>query len=242
MLFQSMERSDDERPCRARRSCRYCAVRQKAICAGLSEDALDDLQRIGRKVHLTAGQTLLWDGAEISLVGNVLAGMLKISKVAQDGREQIVGLAYPGDFVGRPFGRRSAYDLTALADSELCVFSRTAFEGFVASHNALEHQLLARALDDLDGARRWMVLLGQATARQRVASLLLDIAQRLGCERRDEFCLPFSRQQMGDMLGLAMETVSRTLGSLQKSGAIGLPGGRRVEVRDASLLAEVAEG
>lgn len=223
--------------------CAGCIVRQESICGCLSDDGLVALSRLGRKIHLKRGTTLLWEGAEAALVGNVLRGVLKISTMAHDGRERIVGLAYPGDFVGRPFGRSSLHNLTALCDAELCVFGRGAFEMFAAEHGEIEHALLRRALDDLDDARRWLLLLGHKTARQRVASLILEVAERLGRWAPDNIVtLPFSRQQMADILGLAMETVSRSFSQLHAAGVIGLPGGRQIGIRDmAELVAEAGD-
>jgi len=222
--------------------CLDCAVRASAICGSLDAPALDELGRMGRKVHLRPGQTLLWEGDESILVGNVLEGMLKLSTVTGDGREQIVGIVFPSDFIGRPFGKDSHQTVTALTDARVCVFRRGAFDSFAGTHNGIEAALLRRTLDELDRARRWMLLLGRMSATERVASLLLEMIDRLGDGAGALMTLPLSRQQMGDLLGLAIETVSRTMTKFERAGLLELPGGRRVRLCDRDGLERIASG
>ncbi|MCZ4341655.1 helix-turn-helix domain-containing protein [Sphingomonadaceae bacterium G21617-S1] len=224
----------------ANRSCEGCAVRASAICCSLDPVALDALSRLGRKIHVLAGQTLVWEGDESILVGNVLAGMLKLSTVTGDGREQIVGIVYPSDFIGRPFGRDSHHSVTALTDASLCVFGRSAFDRFAHEHGEVEHALLARTLVELDRARHWMLLLGRKSACERVASLILEMSARLNAEQ--EIALPLSRQQMADVLGLTIETVSRSLTKLKHAGIISLPGTRRLTIDAPDKLKRIADG
>jgi CRP/FNR family transcriptional regulator, anaerobic regulatory protein len=228
--------------------CAACVVRNRAICSGLNPDELVVLGKLGRKQNVARGQTLLWEGDESLLVANVIRGVLKLGVSTADGREQIVGVVFPSDFIGRPFGKESPYSVTALTDSEVCVFTRSAFDGFAKEHSDLQHKLLQRTLDELDRARQWMMLLGKKTASERIATLLLETSERLGdtgCSAMpmslDRFELPFDRQQMGDVLGLTIETVSRQLTKLKGSGMIDLPDRRSVVIRDRDRLRLLAE-
>lgn len=239
-MLQALTSGPDEASPAGR--CTDCAVRALAICGSLDAVGLSDLGRIGRKIHLQSGQTLLWEGEESVLVGNVLEGVLKLSVVTGDGREQIVGIVYPSDFIGRPFGKDSHQSVTALTDAWVCVFRRGAFDSFASAHGGIEAALLRRTLDDLDRARRWMLLLGRMSAPERVASLLLEMIDRLGNMSSGPVSLPLSRQQMGDLLGLAIETVSRTMTKFQRQGLIALPGGRRIDLVDRDGLERIATG
>jgi CRP/FNR family transcriptional regulator len=229
-------------------SCEACAVRDRAICAGLDCDEVEALSAIGRRRTIAAGQSLIWEGDESMLVANVIEGVLKLSTGTQDGREMIVGVAYPSDFIGRPFGAATRHTVTALTDARVCVFSRADFDGFAKSHPALEHKLLKRTLSELDRTRRWMLLLGRKGAREKVATFLLDMSERLAdvgsdaapSQPLDRFDLPFSRQQVADILGLTIETVSRQLTGFKRQGLIDLPSRRAVVVLDRAALAELA--
>ncbi len=228
--------------------CDACVVRNRAICAALDESEIGALSSIGRRRNLQAGQSLIWEGEDSILVANVIEGLLKLSTGTADGREQIVGVVYPSDFIGRPFGSTTAHSVTALTDSKVCVFSRTDFDAFAHAHPKLEHKLLERTLAELDRTRRWMLLLGRKNASERIASFLLEIAERLtpqGCattaeDAWQEFELPFSRQQIADVLGLTIETVSRQLTKLKGEGIIDLPSRRAVVIRDRETLRDRA--
>ena len=205
------------------------------------------MNAIGRKRTLRAGESLIWEGDESVLVANVIEGVLKLSTGTEDGREQIVGVVYPSDFIGRPFGSTAGHGVTALTDARICLFNRKDFDAFSREHPALEHKLLQRTLAELDRTRRWMLLLGRKSAAEKLASFLLEMAERLvepGCEADgmpgSRFSLPFSRQQIADVLGLTIETVSRQFTRLKDEGVIALPSRREVEILDHEALAAEA--
>ena len=229
-------------------NCDTCLVRNRAICSVLDTAALEELNRIGRRKNVSRGETVIWEGDDAPIVANVLDGMLKLTTATSDGREMIVGISYPSDFIGRPFGISSANSVTALTDTQLCVFTRSSFDGFAKEHPDLEHELLKRTLTELDRAREWMLLLGRKSAAERVASFLIEMSNRLGgkaCKGPDapahRFELPLSRQQTADILGLTIETVSRQLGRLRDAGIILTPNQRAIEIIDRSRLKREAE-
>ncbi len=227
--------------------CETCVVRNRAICAALDASEIQALNAIGRQRKLEAGQSLLWEGEDSVLVANVIDGVLKLSTGTADGREQIVGVVYPSDFIGRPFGQQTAHSVTALTEAIVCVFSRTDFDNFAREHPALEHKLLQRTLAELDRTRAWMLLLGRKSAGERIAAFLLEMAERLAangaCESaggHETFDLPFSRQQIADVLGLTIETVSRQFSKLKSDGVIDLPSRRSVTILNRNELEDRA--
>lgn len=229
------------------KDCSQCIVRNRAICAGLEPDEVEVLGQLGRRQRVAKGQTVVWEGDDSVVVANVIEGVLKVSMSISDGREQIVGIVFSSDFIGRPFGQQSPYSVTALTDAELCIFSRSTFDSFARQHPELEHKLLRRTLNELDRAHEWMLLLGKKTATERIATLLLEMSARLGetgCSADDStldaFQLPLDRQQMGDVLGLTIETVSRQLSKLKADGVINLPDRRTVAIQDRDRLQDIA--
>lgn len=230
-------------PFRPRNFCDACAIRNRAICADLDETEIGLLNRIGRRRTLSAGEQLLWEGDEAILVANVIEGVLKTSTQTADGKEQILGLVYASDFLGRPFGETTPYGVEALTDAHICVFERKDFDRFTREHPRLEHKLLERTLSELDRTRRWMLLLGRMNAGQKVATFLLELADRIGSKRKDGttgLVLPLSRQQIADVLGLTIETVSRQLTRLRNEGLIDLPSRREIVLRDSDGLKQRA--
>jgi CRP/FNR family transcriptional regulator, anaerobic regulatory protein len=224
-------------------ACTTCAVREKAICQSLCEAELAELSQLGRRHTVASGETLMWQGDEEMVVGNVIDGVLKLTAATADGREQTLGIVYPSDFIGRPFGRTSSHSVVAVSDAKVCTFPRSAFDRFAEEHPDLEHKLLQRTLTELDRSRQWMVLLGRKSAGERLAAFLLDMAERLGTA--DEaghirFDLPFGRQDIADLLGLTIETVSRQITKLREEGVIATPDRRGIVVLDRDWLTDSA--
>ena len=227
--------------------CDTCAIRNRAICAGLQDDEISLLNAIGRRRHLKAGERLLWEGDEAVLVANVIEGVLKLSTQTVDGKEQILGLAYASDFLGRPFGKTTPYGVEALTDAHVCIFQRADFDRVAREHPGLQHKLLERTLSELDRTRRWMLLLGRMNAEQKLANFLLEMSVRranVGCAdvpgEADVWALPLSRQQIADVLGLTIETVSRQFTKMKKDGLIDLPSRREVAILEHAKLEDLA--
>lgn len=227
--------------------CAACVIRNRAICADLDNSEIALLNGLGRRRRLRAGEQLLWEGDEAVLVANVIEGVLKLSTSTSNGKEQILGIVYPSDFLGRPFGETTPYGVEALTDATVCVFQRTDFDGFARAHPRLQHKLLERTLAELDRTRRWMLLLGRMNAGQKVATFLLEMEERLSAAGAGEtrrkpgtFTLPLSRQQIADVLGLTIETVSRQFARFRAEGLIDLPSRREVTILERETLEDRA--
>jgi CRP/FNR family transcriptional regulator len=181
----------------------------------------------------------------MSTISSVVTGTATLTRVMEDGRTQIVGLLLPSDFIGRPGRQQLQYDIVAISDVTLCCFQRSPFEALVAETPHIGERMLEMALDELDAARDWMLLLGRKTAREKVASFLLLIHKRsvrpggdaLGEDLRLE--LPLTREVMATYLGLTIETVSRQLTALRKDDVIDVRGKKVIIIRDlVSLMME----
>ncbi|MGN6357313.1 MAG: Crp/Fnr family transcriptional regulator [Novosphingobium sp.] len=224
-------------------ACTNCSVRERAICQSLCESDLETMSQMGRRHTVAPGEALMWQGDEEMVVGNVIEGVLKLSAATADGREQTLGIVYPSDFIGRPFGRTSSHSVVALSEAKVCTFPRSSFDRFAEEHPDLEHKLLQRTLTELDRSRQWMVLLGRKSAGERLAAFLLDMTDRLGAEDAEgniRFELPFGRQDIADLLGLTIETVSRQITKLREEGVIATPDRRGVVVLDRDWLSDFA--
>ncbi len=227
------------------RECSKCSIRHRGLCASLAAADLAALSRLGRRRRVAKHESIVWAGDENMLCANIVSGVFKLDASTADGREQIVGLLYPADFIGRPYAPSSHYNVVALTDAELCVFPRAGFERVLHNHTGLKRMLLQRTLDELDHTREWMLLLGRKTAEEKIASFLVQMARRLSHGRveaaSDSFVLPLSRTEMADLLGLTIETVSRQITKLRSAGIIDLRTTRSVRILDARALAARAE-
>ena len=172
-------------------------------------------------------------------------GSLKIYTLLADGRRQITGFMFPGDFLGISIDDEYAFTAEALVGSELWWFTRDAFDRFVEDNPKVERELYRLAAHELAAAQSQMVLLGRKTAAERLASFFLSLVERqelVAGERQVEFDLPMSRLDIADYLGLTKETVSRMLAQLRNRSLIRLMSQDRVEVLDRKGLKEMTEG
>ena len=150
--------------------CFDCAARLQAICGVLDSDELRDFKTSGATVNRDAGETIFFEGDVATHVYNLTSGVLRLSKLLPDGRRQIAGFLFPGDFLGITMEDEHAFTAEAITPSKLCQFSRVRFDAFVNSHPRLERRLYAIAAHELAAARQQVVLLGRKTAVERVAS------------------------------------------------------------------------
>ena len=173
-----------------------------------------------------------------------LAGTVKVYKLLGDGRRQITGFLFSGDFLGLTHNEAYAYSAEALAPTRLCRFRRRRLEALLVEIPHLEQRLLAMASHELAAAQDQMMLLGRKSARERVVSFILmlsDSATRHG-RPGDPVFLPMSRSDIADYLGLTTETVSRTVTLLKKQGLIELLDDKQIRLSRTSALREIAEG
>jgi len=224
------------------RECWNCPIKHQAVCARCEPDELTKLEEIKYYRNYEAGQPVIWAGDHMEFVASVVTGIASLSQTMEDGRTQMVGLLLPSDFIGRP-GRDSApFDVVAVSDLTICCFRKKPFEELMTTTPHIGARLLEMTLDELDSAREWMLVLGRKTAREKIASLLAIIARRDAALKRNvprdgmQFDLPLTREAMADYLGLTLETVSRQISALKKSGIIALDGKRRVVIPDLEVL------
>jgi CRP/FNR family transcriptional regulator, anaerobic regulatory protein len=231
-----------------RNTCAECAVRSSALCRALSSDQLAAFNRLAHRKRFPAGQLISGIDTE-DWFANVLSGVIKLTKTMPDGRQQIVELLFPSDFLGRPFRASGDYAAEAATEVELCCFSRQHFESLLHQWPDLKQLFLERTLDAVDAAREWMLLLGRKSAEEKVAALILLVLRRMrvpGCDAAArtpmaQFDLPVSRTEMADYLGLRIETVSRQLAHLRNAGVIDTAKGRTIIVRDVAALERMTE-
>lgn len=222
--------------------CRSCEVRHKGLCGALDARQLLAMAKHTRMTRHEAGKLLAGEETPIQSYANVMRGVVKLTKVLENGRQQVVGLQFAPDFLGRLFGRQNAVTAEAASDVELCEVPRAAFERLVTEYPQMEHRLFGQVLRELDEARDWMVTLGQKTAAEKVASLLYLIAGHIdpstGPETRDtaEFDLPLSRIDIAEFLGLTIETVSRQITKLRTDEVIAVVANRHITVPSLNRL------
>lgn len=224
-------------------ACETCPVRDSAACAALAPEERGQLVAMGRHRDFRRGQTVMAAGDDNIACATLVSGALKISSIDAEGQEQILSVVHPAGFVGEMFAPVAHHDVVALTDSRLCLFTRADYEAAVARFPALAAALLRRSSEELLETRTLLDLKGRRSAQAKVAGLILAFAKAASdssCHAVSTFELPLSRADMASLLGLTIETVSRQLSVLEKSGLINRKGARGMEIRDAPALQDLA--
>lgn len=227
--------------------CEPCPVRNGSICEALSDASLRQLAKLSRQRHFKAQQKIFNIGDDVEYFFNIISGIVKLQKLLMDGEQHIIGLFYPGDFIGHTARDRHIYSAEAATEVEICCYPRAPFRAFLASHPMLERKLYDLTVRKLDICRDWTLLLGHKSSYERVASFLFMLVRSAskpghGDRASDyvELQLPLARSEIADYLGLTVETVCRQLARLKDKGIVKLQSSRDVIVPSVELLAATA--
>jgi CRP/FNR family transcriptional regulator len=222
--------------------CKACEVRHDGMCRTMTPRQLKELSRHATRKAIRPGAEVQGQGERVASYANILKGVVKLTKVMADGRQQIVGLQFAPHFIGHPFSTESSLSAEAATDAEICAVSKTALDRMVTTTPSLERHLHNQAQIELEEARDWMLTLGRKSAREKVASLLCLVSSH--CDplvaHALEFELPLSRQDIGDFLGLTIETVSRQMTKLRQDGLIEVENNRHIIILDIRRLERAA--
>jgi CRP/FNR family transcriptional regulator, nitrogen fixation regulation protein len=165
----------------------------------------------------------------------VVSGTVRTYKILSDGRRQVSGFYLPGDIFGLEFTDEHTLSAEAINDTKVLVVKRSALNALANRDPLVAQQLFALTGRELHRVQDRILLLIK-NARERVASFLLEMAERASENNTIE--LPMSRQDIADYLGLTIETVCRTLTSLETASAIEVSAcSRRIVLRNRAALA-----
>lgn len=221
--------------------CRSCEARHRGICGAMTPEQLLKLSKHTRRTLKDTDANLIVAESKATQVSNILRGVVKLTKIMPDGRQQIVGLQFAPDFLGTPFGEYNNVDAEAANNVQLCSFPKAILEEMIHESPELEHKLHQQALKQLDEAREMMLTLGRKTAAEKIASFLYMLAIHLDPEidhetEQVEFELPLKRADIADYLGLTIETVSRQITKLRKDGVVQIENNRLFKIPDIERL------
>jgi CRP/FNR family nitrogen fixation transcriptional regulator len=198
---------------------------------GAREDALVGLTR-----SFTKDDEIFAQGDGATHFYRVVSGVVRTSKLLSDGRRQIDAFHLAGDVFGLERGEEHRFTAEAVADCVVVAFRRCGVAALMSSDSQLAQQVVTAMMRSLERAQDHMMLLGRKTALEKIASFLLDMANRVS-KSDGQIDLPMTRMDIADHLGLTIETVSRTLTQLERERVIELPAARRtIVLRDKAAL------
>ncbi len=166
----------------------------------------------------------------------VISGSVRTSKILSDGRRQIGAFYLPGDIFGLQSDDEHSVSAEAITDVKVLVVNRCAFNTLAGRNTSIAQEIFAITSRDLRRMQKRILLLIKS-AQERVASFLLEMAERMPASNAID--LPMTRQDIADYLGLTIETVSRTLTALETAAAIELRSSRRIVLRNRVALSRM---
>lgn len=226
--------------------CQACEARHKGVCGALTPVQLTELSKHTTKTVHEHSNELQSSDQDQEQYSNILSGVVKLTKLMPDGRQQIVGLQFAPDFLGRPFSEQSGVVAEAATNVRLCNFPKKVLENFIDESPDMERRLHQQHLNELDEARDWMLTLGRKTAIEKLASFLVLVISHIDPEKYflkegKDIELPLKRGDIADYLGLTIETVSRQLTNLRKQGLLEVGNKRSIKITNYERLKQIAE-
>ncbi|CAN5290565.1 helix-turn-helix domain-containing protein [soil metagenome] len=225
-------------------ACDACGARPLSVCASIDDADLGRLDALAEHVTFAPGDSLIREGDPARHVFNITSGSVRVYKLLSDGRRQITGFLFAGDFLGLATGETYVFSAEAIEPVTACRFRKADYRGLIRETPALETALLDRANHELAAAQNQMLLLGRKTALERTATFLLDLPGHDPARTAapGHVHLPMTRSEIADYLGLTIETVSRVLTRLKTSGVIRLISLTELRIEQPDTLRALAEG
>jgi len=208
----------------------------RAVPATACHAGEGNIEFMGAPMSFARNAEIYGEGEPADYLYKVISGTVRTYKVLSDGRRQIGAFYMPGDVFGLETSDEHTFSAEAISDSKVLVIKRSTLVALAERDSEVARQLWALTGRELSRVQDHILLLIK-TAQERVAGFLLEMAERASNGNALE--LPMSRQDIADYLGLTIETVSRTLTTLENAAAIELPSSRRIVLRNRSALSRL---
>ncbi len=225
-------------------SCGNCRLSAICLPLALENDDIEQLDNIvQRSKPMQKSQHLYREGDEFQSVYAVRSGTLKAYKTTDDGREQVTGFYFPGEILGMDgiSNNTHASSAKSLETAAVCEIPFSSFEKLSTLMPSLQRHFFQLMSREITEDQQLITLLSKNSADERVASLLLSISTRNARRKLSatQFRLPMSRVDIGNYLGLTVETVSRVFSRMQKLEILKVDN-KEIEILDTVGLQELA--
>ena len=223
--------------------CSECKIRPHSFCRCLEEDQLKEFSGISSdKVFEDKQNIFLQQDSALNLY-NITEGNVKIYQLMDDGRIQIIGFLYPGDFFGSYKNGKYNYSADAIGNVKVCVFEQDKLDEYLENNIKLTKELLHQTSHELTLAEDKIRVLGKLDATERLSRFILNLSEqrkRIGWQN-NPISLPMTRQDIADYLGLTVETVSREITKLKSSNIIKIISSKQIYISDVDKLTELCK-
>jgi CRP/FNR family transcriptional regulator len=202
------------------------------------------LARVQCTLHFEGQETLFREGDPGQAVFTIISGAVKVYKLMPDGRRQITGFFFRGDMFGFCVDDLYAYTAEAITPVRACRLPMARLRALSDTAPEVQARIMTRMTQKLASFHDHVLLLGRKTARERVATFLLNLSDRAlrRGEQPSPLALPMGRADIADHIGLTVETVSRAMTWFRREEVLDLPSPSQVAIRRPERLRAIAEG
>ncbi len=222
--------------------CEQCIVRELSSLRTLQKDELLKIASCKTSKVVRKGEHIFDEGDPINGLYCVKDGVCKLTKLSPNGKEQIVKLVKKGELLGqRSMISEEPANLSAvaLADMEICFIPKSEVLGLFNSNHNFSMNVMRTICGDLKDADNLMVSMAQKSMKERLAYVLLYLADTFGSDGENYLNLVMSREEIAGMTGVATESAIRLLSDLNKQNLIELSG-KRIKILDRSGLHKIS--
>ncbi|MFZ2469068.1 MAG: helix-turn-helix domain-containing protein [Parvibaculum sedimenti] len=202
------------------------------------------LDEVGTTVTFARNETIFNEGDGAKYAYKLVSGAVRLCKLLADGRRQITDFYLDGEMFG--FLDLDSYDFSAEAITNVVLvrYARSHVRRFEEEDDTFRRELMSMLHQRLSRTHTLLVMLGRQTVKERIASFLIQMAERLDGEAEDgaSIDLPMGRQDIADYLGLTIETVCRALSEFKRAGVISVPTTHQIVVNDIEALRAIIDG
>jgi CRP-like cAMP-binding protein len=224
--------------------CQNCIVRKFNVFSFLNSDELKNLTNTKTSKSYKKGDILFEEGEHLNGVFCVRYGIAKLSKLSNNGRDQIVKFVSNGEVLGqRSVIAQEAANLTAVAvnDMTVCFIPKYYIIENLERNPKFSYEFLKDMAHDLKEADNVIVNMSQNPVKQRLAEVLLHLKESFGLDDDGYLLIKLSREDISNIVGTATESCIRLLSELKKEGYI-TTSGKRIMIKDNSSLKQIARG
>jgi CRP/FNR family transcriptional regulator len=206
-------------------ACKNCTLTDLCLPMGLAPEDIERLDNIVKRSRpLHRGDYLFRNGERFRSLYVVKTGSVKTYAPSAEGGEQVLGFHLPGEIIGLDAIEKDAHVCSArvLETSAICEVPFARFEELSSSIPSLQHQMYRLLSKEIGHDTEMLMLLGKKSAEERLAAFLVSMSRRLHARglSATDFYLSMSRHEIGNYLGLAVETVSRLFTRFQDEGLL----------------------
>ncbi len=224
--------------------CENCIIRQLNSLKALNKKELKRISDSKVTKIVKKGEAIFDEGEKLNGVFCVRSGVSKLSKMSDNGKDQIVKIATKGELLGqRSVISEEKTNLSAVAvnDMEVCYVPKKHLKESIDGNVEFTKAILVHMANDLKFADNVIVNMAQKTVKQRIAETVMYLEESFGVDEEGYISMTLTREDIASVVGTAKEACIRTLSSFKKEGWISSDG-KRIRIEDEKALYRLVEG